>query len=612
MSVVRDHDRNFWAPESKPEGVFRVMCYGDSMIFGSGENPEETLPSHLEKILNRSIWGTDVEVINSGVSGESGFNEWARYLHRGHRYDPDLLLVLLCGNDAELFSVTALTSAGEKITYAEHTKNCWEPDGLHFPHFVRLFEDLSEYSRKQSLPVVVGFYEIHDSDIRMDVAQKLAQLCEKNSLDFVDLSQDFVGATSSKQVKGLAVSEVDGHPSGEGHLIAARRLARRIIRLGLIPAQCTSEPELVQYLSKTHLNRLAVGYREDYVAWNYHQLLELKRSSRARMKLSGSDKMSDVDYGARTQDALQARAATVQAQFWGGQYELLREGIEERTALAWNVDRRVRQISLAIMTLKNHLADNSMSLASSISADPSKFHIGLIAEMPVQLEEWLCRINLRRQQLNDCTAALSQASEVFSSPLYYSGFARTRVGLLEAWSELETIAQTLFRYLQDCIQILELGAKGLSQSASSVFAGVVGHCLTLFNEAKYLAKSLGLNHDISASEINDLLATSVVVVARAKAEKMVCLWVQSRPISGSAYYVSDMRNLLRDGKPHVYRFNFPLFTAGRVYLQVAPPGNVQIDHVQAFVGSSDRAQTFSLTQKEDGSLYFDFSDGLRG
>lgn len=58
--------------EPRPPGRFRVICLGDSSVFGEGVARAETFPSQLEASLNASSTdGLSVEVLNAGVPGYS-------------------------------------------------------------------------------------------------------------------------------------------------------------------------------------------------------------------------------------------------------------------------------------------------------------------------------------------------------------------------------------------------------------------------------------------------------------------------------------------------------------------------------------------------------------
>lgn len=73
-----------------PTGVRRVLCIGDSFIFGENLSDEQTLPVQLEAILNREgRW----EVLNLADHGYGTDQQWLRLQHLGFQYHADLVVV---------------------------------------------------------------------------------------------------------------------------------------------------------------------------------------------------------------------------------------------------------------------------------------------------------------------------------------------------------------------------------------------------------------------------------------------------------------------------------------------------------------------------------------
>ncbi|HBP88913.1 MAG TPA: hypothetical protein DD706_14600 [Nitrospiraceae bacterium] len=88
-------DDNFSA--EKPEGSFRILVLGDSIPFGKAVPTASTFPNKLESLLKDS--GQMVEVINTGVSGYTPYNELHYYLSEGRKFNPDLVILSFCMND---------------------------------------------------------------------------------------------------------------------------------------------------------------------------------------------------------------------------------------------------------------------------------------------------------------------------------------------------------------------------------------------------------------------------------------------------------------------------------------------------------------------------------
>lgn len=92
-------DREF-SPR-KAEGVFRIVCMGDSITFGFPAPIDETYPNVLERLLERAFVGKKIEVINAGVPGYSSFQGLVLLQKKILAYQPDLLIVYYGVNDRE-------------------------------------------------------------------------------------------------------------------------------------------------------------------------------------------------------------------------------------------------------------------------------------------------------------------------------------------------------------------------------------------------------------------------------------------------------------------------------------------------------------------------------
>jgi len=92
----RDEDR----PLSKPPGVRRLVCLGDSFTWGTGVEREDAYPQRLERGLRRrrrETW----EVLNLAKEGMNSVDEAALLAQEGLNYEPDAVLLGYVLNDSE-------------------------------------------------------------------------------------------------------------------------------------------------------------------------------------------------------------------------------------------------------------------------------------------------------------------------------------------------------------------------------------------------------------------------------------------------------------------------------------------------------------------------------
>jgi len=86
---LRDREYSY---ERRP-GTGRILVIGDSFVWGYGVEQQETFPKVLEARLPQ------VDVINAGVAGYGTDQELLWLRSEGVRYRPDLVILVMCGND---------------------------------------------------------------------------------------------------------------------------------------------------------------------------------------------------------------------------------------------------------------------------------------------------------------------------------------------------------------------------------------------------------------------------------------------------------------------------------------------------------------------------------
>jgi lysophospholipase L1-like esterase len=88
-------DREF--PYEKSEGVWRILCLGDSFTCGYGVQAEDTFAKVLEGLFNEDPdLAGDYEVINAGVGSTGTAHHLAYFKTEGYRYEPDFVLLCFC------------------------------------------------------------------------------------------------------------------------------------------------------------------------------------------------------------------------------------------------------------------------------------------------------------------------------------------------------------------------------------------------------------------------------------------------------------------------------------------------------------------------------------
>lgn len=85
--------------KTKKEGVFRIICIGDSVTFGWPSKIEDTFPKVLEKLLNTCYKDRKFEVFNFGVPGYSSYQGLLLFKNTVVQYSPNLVISYYGLND---------------------------------------------------------------------------------------------------------------------------------------------------------------------------------------------------------------------------------------------------------------------------------------------------------------------------------------------------------------------------------------------------------------------------------------------------------------------------------------------------------------------------------
>ncbi len=253
----------------KPDGVFRIAVLGDSWAFGWGVGDGEDFPAVLQSLEQAGEGGARVEVLNFAVSAYNTLQELAVLKRKALRFHPDLVLVAYNVNDVE-----NLDPGRKHVTMESRVRNL-EADLNARSHLFRLVDDrLRRLALRRAVErsgKVASYEALYTADsdawrrvrgalreIRDVAATEGAKtylvlcpwinvLSEQNpyqgihrqvmdeaealGIPALDLFTVFKGWDAAK----LRISPLDGHPTAEGHRIAAAAIAEDLRRRGLVP-----------------------------------------------------------------------------------------------------------------------------------------------------------------------------------------------------------------------------------------------------------------------------------------------------------------------------------------------------------------------------------------
>ena len=251
---------------SKPKGTFRIVGLGDSFAFGWGVPVEATYLRVLERLLQDRGDPLNYETLNFGVPGYNAAMEVELFKSITRKYEPDLLIVGIVGNDADLpnfMKQSTLDWPHTSYLYnlvvhgaAVMKNNAWELRQTmrwdfaksraipfeevppQFRHMVgldavrRSYAELARITRVMNIPVVM----VGDYSLMVDPTQVAALEAHSQFMFMEWYSHAYERRHDVKIVpKDIQISPTDTHPNILGHAVIAEGIYQALVDRRLIP-----------------------------------------------------------------------------------------------------------------------------------------------------------------------------------------------------------------------------------------------------------------------------------------------------------------------------------------------------------------------------------------
>ena len=575
---------------SKVSGRFRVLCIGDSLTYGHGVTTGESLPSILESELNRSLWNRRVEVINESNCGYS-FYDYREVLDiRGMRHDPDLLILIICANDTELFQADD--------NYEDHVRMNWEEDGDIFPYFEVSFCEFCESSRSLEYQTIIAFYDQTNSEAESPYSDKLRELCHENSMRFIDISRGFKDMSN----ESLRVNETDGHPSPLAHKIAAKELARYLISENMVSEgedSFYSEAELYEKIEADAEDMHLAGYPIHDVVDATRNLMGIKRNSRKRMKLSEENLLDETEF-----EKLTGRWESLRQKSWKLLYlEAYAASLEmngsQFSSESKSVENEHRKAAKNLHVLRSNLK-NGINRYTPYGSD-DKDETSLISDLVVnagKLEEQKAKFNDSSSRTSELKNSLEMMQKDIAEKEACKGIndellmriTNARITIKGFFDESEMLTGSVenlissLRCITDEIKHDELNpnaAKYLSLLSVDLIklSELTTHCLN------YLSIENTTVTDISK---NCAATIKLVIKMKCKASKGGSLMVNLNAIIPHIHYYFDQVSIHLDNQMHTYYFNLPLHFLGAFRIWATGTKDLQLENVEIYLNENQK------------------------
>jgi len=251
----------FRGPETtraKPEGVFRIVALGDSVLFGTGVRDQDVLASVLQRLLDTE--GRRSEVLNLGVFGYDTFEESVLFRRVALDFDPDLALFVFVLNDTNAVggrAFEAFNETGER-SFLRRASVLWDHVAARASRRSALAELVADYERgfaadapgwiraqealekvraaaeKRGLPVALVLFpllwELDEDHPFAAIHAQVAATARALGFHVLDLLPAFIGQDGT----ALWVHPANQHPNERAHALAAQAIERFLVEEGLL------------------------------------------------------------------------------------------------------------------------------------------------------------------------------------------------------------------------------------------------------------------------------------------------------------------------------------------------------------------------------------------
>lgn len=571
----------------KIPGVFRILCVGDSLTYGHGVHFDETLPAKLEENLNSALWGTRVEVLNESNCGFSFFDEKAFIDVRGKYHEPDLLVVILCSNDSELFHA--------EIEYTDHLKENWDAQGEIFPFFKKSFSGFCEEVNSVDLKTIVAYYDLTNSEVEKKYSSQLSNLCDENGMKFVELSSVFKGM----DMDSLTVNEADRHPSALAHEIASKELAREILGSELISdsMDILSELELYNKYSIDAENMIDVGYPQHELLSSTLKLMKQKRSSRKRVNIEDDLLIDEPTYNeinSRWSSLTEKSILFLYLEAYASSLELNGSFIGSEGKLIEGV---YRESYKKLFVLKSSL-DSHITLSNPFNGkevDETQTNTNLINNTSLidgQMKELNRVSNILDKIKSKILDIKSESADLNDSLSFqiHSKFKNVKPRLINYLNEANLLLKGVYDLTEAFLSIHDEmegreASEGMTGNLSSLSAQLSELVKMTLKWIRYYSfGGLSFNENLASAE--PVVHLKVKMKCRADKKSMIMLNLNAI-VPHIAYHYDEMY-INTDGQLHTYYFKLPLYFFGAFRIRTIGTAELSYESVELYFNENNR------------------------
>ncbi len=225
------------------DGVIRIVTVGDSFTFGMYVDTENSWPKQLERLLQQQqLCGglLEYEVINLGVPGYDLNYTAHRFIQKGAKYNPDLVIAFLRDDDffldnekfreREDFFRHELESSESSKKYAVEANEKYPETRFAYQEFIEAFNGLSAEERQQQIEQEAHWFSnmtaVFPGPYLIFTAPRTPEIYVNKMKELSRQARNSFFLESIHEFKTF--DPYDYHPTTEGHASIAKDIAAHL------------------------------------------------------------------------------------------------------------------------------------------------------------------------------------------------------------------------------------------------------------------------------------------------------------------------------------------------------------------------------------------------
>lgn len=213
-------------------GSFNIVCLGDSFTHGAFESDREMCAvfdfdavyhSCLKRMLNKRFPSRIINMINSGIGGDTAYNALNRFERDVIAYHPDLVIISFCANDL-FHSLDEYLGALEKMFKKLKEFNIPTVLLSAYPMCSEVSDNIHKKELRECAAMLAEFQNTGRTDEFQHCAAALAKRYSVKVCNCYDVLVEKYGSNFTKMLANHI-----NHPVRELHMFFAAELYKTII-----------------------------------------------------------------------------------------------------------------------------------------------------------------------------------------------------------------------------------------------------------------------------------------------------------------------------------------------------------------------------------------------